>query len=77
MDEEFRESFSSDCPSCGGARIRPEAQRGNVAAVVETTPEGKVVTTRALVSVTRQYVCDDCGGVWTETVPTENADPAV
>jgi hypothetical protein len=77
MDVAFRDSFSSDCPRCGGGRIHPEAQRNDFAAVAETTPDGEVVTTRALVSVTRRYVCHDCAGVWTETVRVEDADPVV
>jgi hypothetical protein len=75
MDGAFLESFSSDCPKCGGERIRPTVQWENLAAVAETTPDGRVVTTRAVVSLTRRYICDDCGGVWTETVPAETIYP--
>lgn len=76
MDEQARDAFSTDCPRCGCGRIHLDAQHHDYAAVAETTPDGGVVTTRALVSVTRRYVCHDCGGDWTETVRADDVGAA-
>lgn len=53
-------AFSTACPRCQSAAIRPARQRNDFA---PAWAGGRHVTT------TRDYSCGGCGHAWSETVP--------